>query len=60
MAQGAEDNMKDTILLNNQSTFDYFCNQNLVQEITPSMQTMIGPDVGSLKVKTVHQSPASL
>ena len=34
MAQRAEDN-------DNQSTLDYFCNQNLVQDITPSMQTMI-------------------
>jgi len=40
MAQRREDEMKDVNLLDNQST-DYFCNQNLVQEITPSMQTMI-------------------
>jgi len=41
MAQRAEYNMKDVILLDNQSKVDYFCNQNFVQEITPSMQTMI-------------------
>jgi len=41
MVQRAEDNKKDVILLDNQSTVYYFCNQNLVQEITPSMQTMI-------------------
>ena len=41
MTQRADDNMKDVILLDNQSKVDYFCNQNFVQEITPSMQTMI-------------------
>jgi len=40
MDQRAEDNVR-YYLLDNQSTVDYFCNQNLVQEITPSMQTMI-------------------
>jgi len=33
--------MKDVFLLDSQSTVDYFCNQNLVQEITPSMKSMI-------------------
>jgi len=41
MAQRAEDNMKDVILIVNQSTVDYFRNPNLVQEITPSIQTLI-------------------
>jgi len=41
MVQSAEDNMKNVILLDIQSTVDYFCNKNLIQEITPSMQTMI-------------------
>jgi len=35
MAQRAEYDMKDVILLDNQFTVDFFWNQNLVQEIPP-------------------------
>jgi len=59
MAQRAQYNMKDVILLDKKSTVDYFCNQNLVRGITPSMQTLIlqtyaGNKPTSHKVKVLN------